>query len=138
MSVVAACKFDDLVFSGETSCCTDGTHNSLCSGVYHTNHIYMRNMLTDKFCNLHFNFRSASKAQAIFAGLDHALTDFREIMPQDHRAPGINVIHITVSVHIIDVTFISFFNKTRCLTDGSVRSYRAVYTSRNSFYRTLK
>ena len=98
----------------------------------------MWNMFTDKFCDLYFDSCSTAKAQAIFAGLDHTLTDFREIMPQDHRAPGINVIHITVSVHIIDVTFISFFNKTRCLTDGSVRSYRAVYTSRNSFYRTLK
>ena len=43
-----------------------------------------------------------------------------------------------VSIYIIDVAFICFFNKTRCLTDGSVRSYRAVYASRDSFYRTLK
>ena len=138
MSVIAACKFDDLIFSGKASCCTDGAHNSFCSGVYHTDHIYMWDMFTDKFRNLHLNSCGAAKAQTIFTGFYHAFTDRREIMSQDHRAPGINIIHIAVSIHIIDVTFICFFNKTRCLTDGSVRSYRAVYASRDSFYRTLK
>ena len=72
------------------------------------------------------------------ADMIRELTDLREIMSQDHRSPGINIIYITVAIYIINIAFICFFNKTRCLANSSVRSYRTVYAARDPFYCTLK
>ena len=48
VSMITSCKFNDLILSCKSSGNTDCTHNSLCTGIYHTHHIHMWNMVTDE------------------------------------------------------------------------------------------
>ena len=138
VSMIAACKFDDLIFPRITSCHTDCTHNSLCTRIDHSDHIHMRDSVTDKFSHFHFNLCSASKTQAFFTGLQNAFPYCREIVSQNHWPPGIYVINIAVAIYIINIAAFCTFNKSRCFSNSAICTHRTVYTARDSFYRSLK
>ena len=136
--MIAACKFDDLIFPCITSCHTDCTHNSLCTRIDHSDHIHMRDSVTDKFSHFHFDLCSASKAQTFFTGLQNTFPYCRKIVSQDHWSPGIYVINIAVAIYIINIAAFCTFNKSRCFSNSAICTHRTVYTARDSFYRSLK
>ena len=138
VSMIAACKFDDLIFPRITSCNTDCTHNSFCTRIDHSDHIHMRDSVTDKFSHFHFDLCSASKAQTFFTGLQNTFPYCRKIVSQDHWSPGIYVINIAVAIYIINIAAICTFNKSRCFSNSAICTHRTVYTARDSFYRSLK
>ena len=136
--MIASCKFNDLILSCKSSGNTDCTHNSLCTGIYHTHHIHMWNMVTDEFSHLHFDCSCTSEAEALFTCLQYTFFYFRKIMAQNHRSPGIDIIHIFFSINIINMASVCTVDKSRCNTDSTVCTYRTVYSSRNYLYRSVK
>ena len=138
MSMIASGKFYDLIPSCITSGCTDCTHNSFCAGIDHTHHLNMRKMFTDKFRHLYFYLCSTSKAQTVCTCFNYCFPDLREVMTEDHRSPGIDIIYVFIAIYIINVTAICTFDKSRSHSDRTIRSDRTVDAARNSFYCTFK
>ena len=102
MSMITARKFHDLVPSCITSGCTDGTHDSLCSGVDHTDHFNV----TGSRC-----WSSALPSPLLFQWRRQSLSPFSHalitasriswmVVSEDHRSPGTDKIQIFVSIHI--------------------------------------
>ena len=138
MAVIAAGKFNDLILSRKSSGRADSAHNCFCSGIDHTDHFHMRDPLADKFRHLHFPLSGAAKAQTILAGTDHRFFYPLIIVSQDHRSPGTDIICIGVSVYIKDLASNCPLDKSGGLIYRTERSDRAVYSSRDPFYCSLK
>ena len=136
--MITSCKFDDLITTGITSCRTNCAHNGFCARINHTHHLNMRKMFTDKFRHLYFYLRSTSKTQTVCAGFNYCFPDLWEIMTEDHRSPGIDIIYVFIAIYIINVTAICTFDKSRSHSDRTIRSDRTVDAARNSFYCTFK
>ena len=94
--------------------------------------------ITDELSHLHFDCSCTSEAEALFTCLQHTFFYFRKIMTQDHRSPGIDIIHIFFSINIINMASVCAVDKSRCNTDSTVCTYRTVYSSRNHLYRSVK
>ena len=127
-----------MIFPRKASGHADGAHDGLCSGIYHTDHLHMGNPLADEFSHLHLFCSCTAKAQTIFTGFDHCLTNSRMVVSQDHRSPGPDIIRVGIAVHIEYFTSHCTLYKARGLPNGTVSPYGAVHPSGNPFYGALK
>jgi uroporphyrin-III C-methyltransferase len=138
VSMITAGKFNYLIATRISPCRTNCTHDSFCAGIDHTHHLNMRKMFTDKFRHLYFNLCSTSKAQTVCACFNYCFPDLWEVMTEDHRTPGIDIIYVFIAIYIINVTAICTFDKSRSHSDCTIRSDRTVDAARNFFYCTFK
>src|SRR5438045_7056516 len=103
MTVIAATKFDEFIATGIRSCQAQGTHSSLGTGVDEAHHFKRWYALDHQSCQLIFSLGRRAKAKAALAGLHNCLHHFGMGMSQDHRPPGLDVIEVTIAVHIIEI-----------------------------------
>src|SRR5262249_36637661 len=75
------------------------------------------------------------KTRPVGCSLLHRLNDSRMRVPQNRRAPGADVIHILVSVDVLDVSSFSFGDKERLAANRTKCPNRRVDATRNVLQR---
>ena len=103
VAVVAALEFDDLVAAGVATGQTDGAHGGFGAGVDHPHLLHGGDDLADFLGHQHFDLGRRTVAQPLLNGLDDGGLDGRVVVTQQHGAPGADVIHVGLTIHIIEI-----------------------------------
>ena len=117
VAVVAAFKLDDLVAAGVTAGQPDGAHGRLGAGVDHPHLLHGGDDLAHLLGHQHFDLGRGTVAQSLLHRLDDRGLDGRVVVTQQHGAPGTDVIHIGLAVHVIEVGAIGVIDEAGCAAD---------------------
>jgi hypothetical protein len=100
MAVVAALELDHLVATGVAAGQTQRAHGGLGSGADHADHVHARDQLADLVGHRRLELGRRPEGQALQDALLHGLDDLRMGVPQDHGAPGADIVDIAFAVGI--------------------------------------
>ena len=117
VAVVATLELDDLVAAGVAAGQPDGAHGRLGAGVDHPHLLHGGDDLAHLLGHQHFDLGRGTVAKPFFHRLDDRGLDGRVVVTEQHGAPGTDVIHIGLAVHVIEVGAIGVIDEAGCAAD---------------------
>ena len=133
MPVIAAFKFHDDVAAGIASGQANGAHGGFGAGVHHAYQINRGHQFAH--FSRHISFDGGGRAIAdskVNLGVQ-GIFDALIRMAKNHRAPGADVIDITLAVLIVQVGTLSVVEKKRRAAHTAKRANRGVNTTGDVF-----
>jgi len=85
----------------------------------------------DLFSQLDFPFGGNPKAGSLEQRCLEGSHDFQSGVPQNERSPGLNIIDVTIPVHIVHMGSVSRGDKQGIPLNGFEGTYRAIDTAGN-------
>ena len=134
MAVVAAFEFDDLLAPGGTACEADRAHACFGARTHQTHHVDAGNQRDDGFGEFDFALCGRAKRETVKHRFLHRLHHGRVAMPQDHRAPGSDVVDVALPVGVPEIGAFCTLNKTRCSTHCAERADRRIHAARDQCF----
>ncbi len=134
MAMIAADELHNLIAVGIATSQSQGTHGSLCAGVYHADNlngwIYLHNLLGQ----LGLNQGRCTIAGTTSSSLLDCLYHLWMSMAHHHRAPGAYIVNIVIAINIVDMAPLCPGNKRRIAVHASIGADRAVYAPRHKIF----
>ena len=138
VAVITPFKFDDFAAPGGTARQTYGTHPRLRTAADQAHHVQAGVKLQDGFDQFHLAFGGCPKREPIAGGGGNGLDHGRVPMPQNHRAPGADVIGVLLPVGIPHVGALRTRNKTGRATNGLEGTHGGIHTAWNHLLGAVK
>ena len=126
MAVVAALELDDLVPARSRTREAQGAHDGLGAGVHEAHHLQARHHAAHELGEVGLAGNGGAKGQPARRGRDHGLADRWMVVPQDERAPRVDVVHVVVAVDVNDVRPLAASDERRLEAHALVGAHRAV------------
>ena len=126
VAVVAALELDDLVPARRRAREAQGAHDGLGAGVHEAHHLQARHHAAHEPGEVSLTSHGRSEGQSARGGRDHGLANRGVVVPQDERAPRVDVVHVVVAVDVDDVRPLATSDERRLKTHALVGANRAV------------
>ena len=114
MTVVAALEFDDGVAPGKSPGQANRAHGRLGTGADHPHHVHGRHQFAKPRGHSRFDLRRGTIAEPPVHRLVNGLTHGGMRVSQHHRAPGTDIVDITLAFRGPDVRALGPLDEDRC------------------------
>ncbi len=138
VAVIAAVEFDDHVAAGEAARQPQGGHGGFGARIHHAHQVHAGYGVHDHARHFHFTFGGRAVARALFQRFLHRFDHRRVGVAQYHGAPGADVIHEIVSIHVVNMRSLGASDKQRCAAHRFARPHRAVDAAGDNLFRLHK
>ena len=123
MTVIAALELDQLAATGVAARQADGAHAGFGARTHQANLFGAGRQLEDLLGQLDLALGRRPKREPVQRGLLHGLQHLRVAVPQDHRAPGADVIDVAGALGIPHVGALGAGDETGRATHGAKRAH---------------
>jgi len=103
VAVVTAFKLDQLATTRRTARQTNRRHGRFSARAHQSHHVHRRHVCEDGFGQFDFTLGGRAKREAFHDGALHRVQHRRVTMPQNHRAPGADVVDVALAVGVPEV-----------------------------------
>ena len=138
VAVVAPFELHDLVALRVAARETDGTHAGFGAGTHEPHLFTVGHDLEDFFRKERLAFRHGAEREAVRDRFFHGFDDGRMVVPQNHRAPGADVVNEAAAFGVPHIGALGAADKARCAAHAAESAYGGIHAAGNGFGGTFK
>ena len=136
--MVAPLKLHDLVAARVAARKANRAHAGFGAGTHQTHLLDVGHDLDDFFRELRFPFGDGAERKAFFNGFLNGLNYRGVIVPENHRAPGADVVDELLAFSVPHIGALGLTDKAGSAAHASESTHRGIHAARNRFLSAFK